>query len=479
MEAFTVAGLTVHPVSGPVLCRSERRVLGRVVVERVGQVAPLVRAARERGWALHPISSGKNWGMGSYLPRQHDRLIVDLSRLKGIGPFDAIAGTVRIEAGVTQQDLYTWLQREAPDWAFNVTGAAAETSLVGNAMERGIGYDGSRADEVFGHEVVLPDGTEHGPEAEWFSTTGNLPVGPRVDALWSQSEYGIVTAVWIKLRRRQAAEVAVIINGDYAAVFGALEQAYRQQVLVLPTHMAGNERAEVVSAGLLHRLWGRAPTPAEVRAVFPLVRGHTAITALRGTRRMVRAGVKELRRLGGAGVTVRALGATDLGRAERVLRFFGQRNRADFVAAIRPLLAMTWGEPSDAGMSALRSETDSDPDLAEEGCMYFNAVSALDRAQSAEVERIVREELGMASVTRCVLGPAVLVHIMTYFFPPKDATAAADAVARLGARLRAEGFPPYRLGLATTRNLRGLGSRLSNAVEGIGISPSVEQGTRV
>ena len=154
---------------GSVLCRSRRKVIGRVYPATAEQVAEVVLRASERGWPIHPVSGGMNWGMGSYLPPIDNRLIVDLSRLNQIGPLDAMAGTIKIEAGVSQQQLFDWLKTNAPEFAFNVTGAAKRTSIMGNAMQRGIGYDGSRADEIFGYEVVLRDGSVHGPDAGWFS----------------------------------------------------------------------------------------------------------------------------------------------------------------------------------------------------------------------------------------------------------------------------------------------------------------------
>ncbi len=256
----SIAELSIEPVPGHVLCRTQRRVRGRVYPASADQVAAVVRDANLRGWRLHPVSSGMNWGMGSYLPPDDDRLIVDLSRLTKIGPIDRSAGTVRIEAGVTQRQLYDWLEANAPELALNVTGASQRTSVLGNALQRGLGYDGSRADELFGHEVVLRDGRWHRPAAEWFSRAGSIPVGPRFDALWSQSEYGIVTAAWVRLRRKQAVELAVIVAGEMAAVFATVEAAYHQNLLTLPTHMAGDERAALVSKGLLWQHWQREPT---------------------------------------------------------------------------------------------------------------------------------------------------------------------------------------------------------------------------
>ena len=66
-------------------------------------------------------------------------MILDLSRLDAIDDLDRSSLSVRIEPGVTQASLYQYLLKNAPDLAFNVTGAGLETSVLGNALERGIG----------------------------------------------------------------------------------------------------------------------------------------------------------------------------------------------------------------------------------------------------------------------------------------------------------------------------------------------------
>lgn len=259
--------------------------------------------------------------------------------------------------------------------------------------------------------------------------------------------------MWVKLRRRQEREVAVVISGGFDDVMGLLETAYRTGVLTLPAHVAGDERAEIVSAGLLAKVRGREPTREETRRVFPIVRGHTAIAALRGPRRLVRAAVQELRQRKARGVKIDVVTAAKLDQAERVLRAVGWRNKADFVAAIRPLLALTWGVPSDAGMVAVPTPpggadaggADAGPT---EGVIYFNAVCALELAQTREVERLVRQRFPATSITRIVLRGQTLVHVCTIMFRPELTEATHAALEALCKELRDAGFPPYRLGVA-------------------------------
>lgn len=446
-----LAGCVLEPVVGPTLCRSSRRVLGRVRPGTVEAVAAIVRDCAGRGMALHPVSTGKNWGFGSFLPARDDEVLLDLSALTAIGPLDRAAATVRIEAGVTQAGLFAWLAQHAPELAVNVTGAGSDTSILGNALERGLGYSGSRAGEVFGLEAVLADGTVHQPEPGWFSSTGAASAGPQVDALFAQANYGVVTAAWLRLRRRQAVEVAVIISGELEPVFATVSAAYRQNLLTLPVHLGGGTRAELLQAGLLRTRWGREPSAAEVKEIFSgAVAAQTAIAAIHGEPRVVRAALRQLRGLGGDHVRIRALTAKQLDFWATWSRRLGQTRRAEFIGAMRPLLALTWGEPSNAGLAGLDfSDTSRNPDHTSTGCIYLNAVTVPDLAASRSVEKLTESAWPESALTRVFLSASVLVHVISLFFPNERAEAAHAAARTLGESLRRAGFPPYRLGLPT------------------------------
>lgn len=466
-----LAGFTLTPGGGPTLCRSQRRLRGRVRPGVAGDVPAIVRDCQVRGWSIHPVSGGKNWGLGSFLPDVDDAVLLDLSGLKAIGPLDREAATVRIEAGVTQIELHDWLQREAPELAFNVTGAGRDTSIVGNAMERGLGYAGSRADELFGCEVVLADGSVHQPDPAWFSTTGSLPAGPRIDALWSQGNFGIVTAAWFRLRRRQEVEAAVVVSGGLEDVFETVRTAYRCGALVQPVHMAGNSRAGRLSAGLLQQLWGRPVEEEEARRIFPLVQGHTAICALHGTRRLVAAALAEIKARAPRGVRVRSVTEARLETALKWFRLLGMKDRETYFQVLKPLLALTWGEPGDGGLASLDLLPGSpDPDASPSGCIYFNAVSSTVRKVSLELEQIVKEGGLDYGMTRVFLSATLLVHVISVDFPASEAGPAQARVREIAVRLRDRGYPPYRLGQTTMEPVGGkLATRLKSHLDPHGV----------
>ncbi|HEY1849100.1 MAG TPA: FAD-dependent oxidoreductase, partial [Opitutaceae bacterium] len=141
------------------LCGSARQVPWRLRPPTVGDVARVVREAARDSTPLWPVSRGMNWGYGSHLPARDGAVIVDLSALDSITGLDRATQSVRIGPGVTQAALHAFLRENSPDLALNVTGSGSGTSILGNALDRGIGYSGERDREVFALEVVLADGT--------------------------------------------------------------------------------------------------------------------------------------------------------------------------------------------------------------------------------------------------------------------------------------------------------------------------------
>ena len=107
---------------------------------------------------LQAISCGRNWGFGSDLPTEDGAYTLDLSALKSIRSLDLKSHCVELEPGVTQGQLDEALGRSGDSHYFNVTGAGLGASIIGNALERGIGYSGQRHLDLLDLEIVLPPG---------------------------------------------------------------------------------------------------------------------------------------------------------------------------------------------------------------------------------------------------------------------------------------------------------------------------------
>jgi len=171
----------------------------------VEQVRALVRLANEHRVPLWPISRGKNLGYGAAAPRMSGTAVIDLGRMRKILEVDPALGYCVVEPGVSFFDLHEHIvANNIPLW-MSVPGNAWG-SVMGNAIERGIGYTnmGVHTRNICGMEVVLPDGdlVRTGTGAMTGSRSWHLfpyGFGPSWDQMFVQSSLGIVTKMGLWL----------------------------------------------------------------------------------------------------------------------------------------------------------------------------------------------------------------------------------------------------------------------------------------
>lgn len=202
-------------------------------VFRPGDMAQLVNYLRHRsatGGAqppLYPVSVGYNWGLGSKVAPVPGCILVELAELRAVRYIDTTQGYAVIEPGVTQAELAGKLKGSS--FLLNCTMSSAESSIVGNVLERGMGCRRSRGEDLLGLEVLLANGET--------LTTGFMPSGDRRTAskhglgpstleLFCQSNLGIVTAATIALIPRAEAIYCVKITAPKTA-FQALVTTLR------------------------------------------------------------------------------------------------------------------------------------------------------------------------------------------------------------------------------------------------------------
>ena len=189
------------------LCGNRRHRAGMLTPTCVADVQRIVQAASRANGAvkLQPLSCGRNWGFGSDLPATDGVYILNLSALRRIRSLSLKSHSADIEPGVTQGQLDAALEEEGGSHYFNVTGAGLGTSVVGNALERGIGYSGQRHLDLLDLEIVFPSGeVARTSRFEILARRGAglNGLGPDPTGLFCQSNFGIVTAATIALQRR-------------------------------------------------------------------------------------------------------------------------------------------------------------------------------------------------------------------------------------------------------------------------------------
>lgn len=169
-------------------------------------VQACVKIANQYRIPISPVSRGKNWGYGSRVPTKNNTVLMELARLNNIIDYNEKLAYVTVEAGVTQQQLFTYLEDNKSNLFMSVTGGPPDSSLVGNTLERGIGKGpyGDKFNHVCGFEVVLPTGECIHTGFERFSgakaaKVNRWGVGPYFDGLFTQSNLGIVTKMTLWL----------------------------------------------------------------------------------------------------------------------------------------------------------------------------------------------------------------------------------------------------------------------------------------
>ena len=344
----------------------------------VVDVLTLVRQARQDKTSLYPISTGFNWGYGSRSPVTEGCALVDLSGMNRILNADEISlsnPVALLEPGVTQGQLYDFLQAKCPGLTFNVTGAARDTSIIGNALDRGVGYYGPRKDDLFGLEVVcgsgklIKTGFRRLGDASALAYSHPFGLGPMLDGLFFQSNFGIVTSACFRLIPRRPREVAVSLAlrkvADLGAFIDELAHLKREGLMTSVTHIANQARSQSsMMFGMtryLEEICGFSPGEAmiEARKSIHLVAPNewTSLGAITGNAGQVRAALKEVRNRMRhlARVMVVTDGLLDAGFwVANALRFLPlARANAAAIAAIRPLHSLALGVPTNVAIDNL------------------------------------------------------------------------------------------------------------------------------
>lgn len=241
----------------------ERHASAAVAPISVEQVQAVVRIANEHRLPLYPISTGRNLTYGGSAPVYSGSVVLDLKRMNRILAVSERDKTCLVEPGVSYFDLYRhlrenrirlWIDTADPGWG----------GLIGNALDRGGGYTGidyrDHFDAHCGMELVLPNGdlVRTGMGANPNATTWQLfkyGMGPWVDGIFSQSNYGVVTKMgfWLMEEPEAAlqANVTVPRRQDVVPLVDTLhslmcEHTIPSQTTVSSPIMNGSADAELV-----------------------------------------------------------------------------------------------------------------------------------------------------------------------------------------------------------------------------------------
>jgi 4-cresol dehydrogenase (hydroxylating) len=441
------------------------------------QVCELVRIANRHEFALYPVSSGKNWGYGSRVPVTTQCALLDLGRLNRITAFHEQLGYVTVQPGVTQQDLFSHLQRNNSKLWMDATGSSPDCSLIGNTMERGFGHtpSGDHFSNVCGLEVVLPNGEIihtgfAGLPSAKAAAVYRWGVGPSLDGLFSQSNLGIVIGMTIWLMPAPEYFQAFFFQCDRENGLAPIVDALR------PFRMDGTLRSAVHIANDYKVLAGTRQFPWEEQTPLSpsrmkVLRAHAKFTrwsgsgGLYGTPRQV----AEARRL----IRAALKGKTDklqflddrmlslASRFQGVYKTFTGLDLTRTLQLLRPVYGLMKGIPTRDTLGSVywrkRGDIPADPDPDRDGCglLWTAPVATMEGAAAqalvAMAERIVLAHGFEPQISMTLLTERSLSCVISIAYdrdlPGEDARA-MGAYVDLQTQLEREGYYPYRLGIA-------------------------------
>jgi 4-cresol dehydrogenase (hydroxylating) len=257
----------------------ERFASAAVAPESAEEVQAVVRIANEYRLPLYPISTGKNLTYGGSAPVYSGSVVLDLKRMNRILDVNVRDQTCLVEPGVSYFDLYRhlrqntlrlWIDTADPGWG----------GLIGNALDRGAGYTGTGFRDHFdahcGMEVVLATGevVRTGMGANDKSRTWQIfkyGMGPWVDGIFSQSNFGIVTKMGFWLMEEPEAALVVSVSvprrGDIVPLLDTVtslmySHTITSQVQVMSPIMSGAPdpdltKLRLAGAGASEQDWAR------------------------------------------------------------------------------------------------------------------------------------------------------------------------------------------------------------------------------
>jgi 4-cresol dehydrogenase (hydroxylating) len=445
------------------------------------EVQAIVRIAGRYHLALYPISGGKNWGYTDACAAHDGQILLDLRRMNRILEVNTELAYATIEPGVSQGQLAGYLEsRGLPLWV-DATGAGPDTSIVGNTLERGFGHtaNGDRFLNSCGIEVVLPDGRLlrtgfHAYENAQAGAVYKWGLGPYLDGLFTQSNFGIVTRMTVWLLPKPEAFAAFLISlpneDDIGPVVEALRPLRLNGTLRTPIHIFNDWR---VLSSLERYPWdladGSTLPPAEWIEAAKWRHGVQAwhgTGAFYGSAAEVSAAMRTVRRALRK-TPARLLFVTDrrlwlAGKIAGLLQRVGLGRKLAFqVAKLRTMYDLLRGKASHASLEGARWRVRPRPDAAAStdpldqnaGLVWISPVLPMTREHIARVTALTRtifDRHGFEyQVTLSSVTPRALCSVMTISYDrtnPEETNRAHICHEELFDVLTAAGYIIYRAG---------------------------------
>lgn len=291
-----------------------------IKVSTIDDIKSLIRLAnnctdQDHSFSIYPICSGRNWGYGTSQPASvaKNTLILDLSELNKI-ELNQELGLATIQPGVTQQQLSDYVEQQGDKFIVPVSGAGPECSILSNAVERGYGITPHQDHFAAVNSIkgIWGSGLEFSSalseldqsEEKIADKSFKWGLGPYLDGLFTQSNFGIVTEMTVRLAVRRDGFISFFVQvkedaalerivpvvrkilSDYEGIVGAINLMDKRRVMsMFADNPNGTSAHKVMEQAEVDVAAKKLDTP-----------GWTIVGSLYGTEGVVKAAKKEIKK---------------------------------------------------------------------------------------------------------------------------------------------------------------------------------------
>lgn len=457
---------------------THQKILAILRPENTKQVQECLKIAHDSHTPIYPISKGKNWGYGSRVPAEDGCALLDLSRLDSIVDFNEELAYVTVEPGVTQRQLYEFLQEQHSKLWMDSTGSSPDSSLVGNILERGFGHTpyGDRFANTCGLEVVIPTGEIIHTGMGRFPNAKAAPVyrwgvGAYLDGLFTQSNFGVITKMTIWLMPApeyfQSFYFSVNRDRDLPELINALRPLRLNGTIKSAVHVGNSYK---VLSSIRQYPWeeaeGVTPLPSTTMEYFAKTWDFGAWNGsggLYGTKKQVAEARRLIKKaLKGKVRKLQFLDDFKIKLAEKVAKQYKLitgTNLPEMLKLIKPVYGLMQGVPTATQLKSAYWRKKSSPpevmDLDKDGCglIWCAPVAPLSGKCSEEINKIIVDTVGKYGfeplISFTLLTERCLSCIATIAYDrhvPGEDEKAMDCYKDILEQLTDSGYYPYRLG---------------------------------